>query len=49
MSNLLDLLIAGLATGAIYALAAIGFTPVSYTHLDVYKRQVQRWSGQARP
>src|ERR1700726_4974511 len=26
MSNLLDLLIAGLATGAIYALVAIGFT-----------------------
>src|SRR5438477_6669983 len=26
MSNLLDLLVAGLATGAIYALVAIGFT-----------------------
>src|ERR1700753_2352754 len=26
MSNLLDLLIAGLATGAIYALVAVGFT-----------------------
>ena len=26
MSNLLDLLVAGLATGAIYAIAAVGFT-----------------------
>src|SRR5256886_17416728 len=26
MSNLLDLLVAGLATGAIYALVAVGFT-----------------------
>ena len=26
MSNLLDLLIAGLATGAIYAIVAVGFT-----------------------
>jgi branched-chain amino acid transport system permease protein len=26
MSNLLDLIIAGLATGAIYALVAVGFT-----------------------
>jgi branched-chain amino acid transport system permease protein len=26
MSNLLDLLLAGLATGAIYAIVAVGFT-----------------------
>lgn len=26
MSNLLDLIVAGLATGAIYALVAVGFT-----------------------
>ena len=23
----------------------LGAVPVSYTHLDVYKRQVRRWSG----
>ena len=23
----------------------IGFMPVSYTHLDVYKRQAEQWSG----
>ena len=31
MSNLLDLIIAGLATGAIYALVAVGFPLLSRT------------------
>ena len=31
-------------TVIVFALAALAFIrPVSYTHLDVYKRQVQSW------
>ena len=40
MNTFVSLLVYGLADGAILALAALGFVPVSYTHLDVYKRQV---------
>ena len=38
MTDFLQLLFSGLATGAIYGLAALGFTllwPVSYTHLTL--------------
>ena len=50
-------LINGLSLGSIYALIALGysmvygiirllnFAPVSYTHLDVYKRQVHESNG----
>ena len=37
-------------TTGFWPLALTGYIPVSYTHLDVYKRQQWRWiSGQAKP
>ena len=42
---LLQQIVNGLVVGSVYALVALGYTmvygilPVSYTHLDVYKRQ----------
>ena len=59
--SLLNNLIAGISLGSVYAIIALGysmvygiarmlnFAPVSYTHLDVYKRQVNAsWPGVSR-
>ena len=35
----------GLAVAVFGAFAAVGHAPVSYTHLDVYKRQLFAWGG----
>ena len=40
MSNLFDLLVAGLATGAIYALVAVGFTLLWQTSQPSISRKV---------
>ena len=39
LDQLLQFLVTGITVGSTYALVGLGFAPVSYTHLDVYKRQ----------
>ena len=44
----MDALITMVITGAIIGVIARFFMPVSYTHLDVYKRQVLRGGSENR-
>ena len=39
---------AGAPWKALLVMMGLAFVPVSYTHLDVYKRQARRWQRQSR-